>query len=354
MNKRTLRISAGVMLSSLSFGVFASPCDSVLLSYASGNTSEVQYHPECFGASQQTATVSINQTSFVQIGAISNALGNRFLASPPPSLAGLSSGRAAATPGKQWNVWGSLTSNTTEQDFFRPLAGSNINIDNDALTTVLGGDLTLSSTMAAGVSVAFDRATGDSRVAGTVQNSLTNEGYMIAPYIGMSLSKELALDASVGLGQGKLSQSGGIAADADRWFAGANLNYSRWVGNTQFSGKFGWMHGEEKYDNASGSGVTYAGTGAKNKIDQFRLGAQAAWWMNGVMPYVGLSYLTENRSTTLAGATDPIGKDAWLFSMGANFLSLSSGITGGVAYEQEFSRSNQDNYRLIANIGLRF
>lgn len=354
MNKLTLRISAGLMLSSLSFGVFASPCDSVLLSYASGNTNEVQYHPECFGASQQTATVSISQTSFVQIGAISNALGNRFLASPPSSLAGLSSGRAAATPGKQWNVWGNLTSNTTEQDFFRPLAGSNINIDNDALTTVLGGDLALSSNMAAGVSVAFDRATGDSRVAGVVQNSLTNEGYMIAPYIGMSLSKELALDASAGWGQGKLSQSGGIAADADRWFAGANLNYSRWVGNTQFSGKFGWMHGEEKYDNASGNGVTYAGTGAKNKIDQFRLGAQAAWWMNGVMPYVGLSYLAENRSTTLAGAIDPIGKDAWLFSMGANFLSLSSGITGGVAYEQEFSRSNQDNYRLMANIGLRF
>lgn len=177
---------------------------------------------------------------------------------------------------------------------------------------------------------------------------------MVAPYIGMSLNKELALDASAGWGQGKLSQSGGISADADRWFAGANLNYSRWMGNTQISGKLGWMHGEEDYDNARVNGAALVNTGAKNKIDQWRIGGQASWWINGVMPYVGLSYLTERRSTTLAGATDPIGKDAWLFSAGANLLSLSSGITGGVAYEQEFGRSNQDNYRLIANIGLRF
>lgn len=192
-------------------------------------------------------------------------------------------------------------------------------------------------------------------MAGAVQNNLLNEGYMVAPYVGLSLSKSLALDASVGMGQGKLSQSGGVSSEADRWFAGANLSYSNWAGNTQISGKLSWMHGEEKYDKTkTPTIVAVTGTDAKNKIDQWRLGAQAAWWMNGVMPYVGFSYLTERRTTTLIGATDPIGKDAWLVSLGANFLSLSSGVTGGVAYEQELDRTNQDNYRLMANIGLRF
>jgi hypothetical protein len=351
--------AAGVLTVYAALVSAQSSCDSYLSLYDSDPVlySYVpQIHPECFGASQQTSTVSINQTSFVQISTISSALSNRFLASPPTNLTGLSTGRAAATPGKRWNVWGNLTSNNTEQSYMRPApANSRIDISNDALTTVLGADMALSSTMAAGVSAAFDRASGDSRVAGAVQNNLLNEGYMIAPYIGLSLNKTLAFDASAGWGQGKLSQSGGVSAEADRWFAGANLNYSSWIGNTQISGKLSWMHGEEKYDKAKTPTIAaVTGTDAKNKIDQWRLGAQASWWMNGVMPYLGLSYLTERRSTTLIGAIDPIGKDAWLFSIGANFLSLSSGITGGVAYEQELDRTNQDNYRLIANIGLRF
>ncbi len=358
MNARNFFLRAVLIFSSLlSLNTYAQydTCSDVLSWYASGSTEYAALHPECFGASEQTSTVSINQTSFVQISTISNALVNRFLASPPTSLAGLASGRSAATPGKQWNVWGNLTSNTTEQSYYRPAPANNtINIDTDALTTVVGGDIALSSTMAAGVSVAFDRASGDSRVAGAVVNSLTNKGYMVAPYVGLSINKNLAFDASLGWGQGEISQTGNVSAEADRWFAGANLNYSRWMGNTQISGRFGWMHGEEDYANARANGATVNNTGAKNRIDQWRLGAQAAWWMNGVMPYVGLSYLAENRSTTLAGATDPIGKDAWLASVGANFMSLSSGMTGGVVYEQEFSRSNQDNYRLIANIGLRF
>lgn len=353
LRKYARRLGVGVALASLSSLAVASPCDLVLTGYLSDPTYATN-HPECFGASPQASTVSINQTSFVQINAISNALSNRFLASSP-GLASLSSGRAAATPGKRWNVWGNLTSNTTEQDIPRPApAVGNINIDNDALTTVIGGDMTLSPTMAAGVSAAFDRASGSSRVGGVLQNNLTNKGYMIAPYVGLSIDKSLALDASFGWGQGQLSQTGSVTADADRWFAGANLNYSKWMGNTQVSGKLGWLHGEEDYDNSRLNGAALANTAAKNKIDQWRLGAQASWWMNGVMPYVGLSYLTERRSTTLAGATDPIGKDAWLWSVGANFLSLSSGMTGGVAYEQETSRSNQDNHRLIANISLRF
>jgi hypothetical protein len=353
-NKHARLLLPAFALASMSGLAVASSCDEVLYEYSQGYYEVAQYHPECFGASEEMSATSINQTSFAHIGAISSALSSRFLSSPPSGVAGVSSGRAAATPGKGWNVWGNLTSNTTEQNYFRPLAGNRIEIDSDALTTVLGGDFALSPTMVAGVSASFDRATGDSRVAGAKVNGLTNKGYMIAPYLGLALGKTMAFDASLGWGQGELSQSGGVRADADRWFAGANLNYSSWMGNTQISGKLGWLHGEEDYENARAGGVTLANTGAKNKIDQWRLGAQASWWMNGVMPYVGLAYLTERRSTSLRGTRDPIGKDAWLFSLGANFLSLSSGVTGGLVYEQEFDRANQDNYRLMANIGLRF
>lgn len=349
MDKRILTAAAFAIVAA---HAHASPCDQVIW-YPDWYGS---LHPECFGATPQQSAVSINQTSFVHIGAISNALANRFLASPPKGLAltpGV--GLAAATPGKRWNGWANATSNTTEQDFMRPApANSKIAIDSDAVTTVVGADLTLSPTMAVGVSASFDRATGSSYANGALQNNMTNKGYAIAPYLGVSLSQQLALDASLGFGQGKLNQTGNVSAEADRWFAGVNLNYSNWFGNTQLSGRLGWYHGEEDYDNAKAAGATVPGTAAKGKLDQWRLGVQAGWWMNGVMPYVGLAYLTERRSSTLTGATNPIGKDAWQLSLGANFLSLASGITGGIAYEQEFGRSNQDNYRLIANIGIRF
>jgi hypothetical protein len=328
-------------------------CASVLYSYSSGYyPTAPQDYPECFGASQQTATVSIGTSSFLQVGTISNTLTSRFLASPPPNLGALSSGVAAATPGKAWNVWGNLTNGTTKQDFRLP--GSNIKIDTDAQTTVIGGDYRLSPTMVAGVSASFDRSSGDSYNNGAKANSLTNKGYLIAPYIGMSLSKELALDASLGYGQGKLSQTGNVSADADRWFAGANLNYSQWMGNTQLSGRLSYMHGEEGYDNAKANGTTQNNTAAKNKIDRWQIGGQTAWWMNGVMPYVGLAYLTDSRKTSLAGARDTIGKDAWQWSLGVNFLSVASGVTGGIAWQQETSRDNQKQYQLVANIGLRF
>ncbi|MCX7897828.1 MAG: autotransporter outer membrane beta-barrel domain-containing protein, partial [Rhodocyclaceae bacterium] len=303
----------------------------------------------------QASSLSISQTSFVQMNAITNALTARFLALPPAFLASSGVGLAAATPGKRWNAWGNVTGNTTEQDFMRPApAASKINIDSDAVTTTVGVDTMLSPTMAVGLSASFDRATGSSHANGALQNNLTNKGYALAPYLGVSLSKQWALDASLGWGQGELSQTGNVRAEADRWFAGVNLNYAQWFGETQVAGRLGWYHGEEDYDAAKIAGVAQPGTAAKGKLDQWRLGVQASWWMKGVMPYLGLTYLTERRASSLAGASNPIGKDAWQLSLGAHFLSVSTGVTGGVAFEQEFGRSNQDNYRLIANIGIRF
>lgn len=338
-----------------STAAWALPCNSVLFSYASGFWPQApQFYPECFGASPSNSATSINQTAFTQISAISSALSNRLLVSPPTKVAGLGAGLAAATPGKAWNVWGNLTDGRIKQEYFLPLAGSNIRQTTDALTAVIGGDYALSSTMVAGVSASFDRASGESYANGAKQSDLLNKGYMIAPYLGYSLSKELALDASLGFGQGELSQTGNVRADADRWFLGVNLNYATWMGNTQLSGRLGWMHGEEDYADAKANGATMNKTGATNRIDQIRLGGQAAWWMNGVMPYVGLAYVHEDRRTTLAGAKDPIGKDGWLWTVGANFLSVGAGVTGGIAYSEEEGRSNQRNRVLTANIGLRF
>lgn len=365
MNKKTKLLISGTIASVMTSSAFATPCDQALQSYE-WYSEEAQYgdayaqqvvsnHPECFGASNQQSAVSISRTSFTQISAISSALSNRFLATPNLQTGSIGmSGMAAATPGKAWNVWGNLTDDTTKQNYLS--ATSNVvNNKTNALTSVIGADYALSPALVAGVSASFDRATGDAYTNGVKNNDLVNKGYTIAPYIGYAITKELALDASLGFGQGELSQSGNVSADADRWFTGVNLNYSTWMGTTQLSGKLGWLHGEEKYENASAAGTSFNNTGAKNRIDQLRLGGQAAWWVSGgFMPYVGLTYLVEDRKSTLIGATDPIGKDGWQWNVGMNFLSLASGVTGGIAYLHQTGRDNQKNQQVVANISIRF
>ena len=48
------------------------------------------------------------------------------------------------------------------------------------------------------------------------------------------------------------------------------------MGNTQLSGRLSYMHGEEDYDNAKANGTTQNNTAAKNKIDRWQIGGQAA------------------------------------------------------------------------------
>jgi hypothetical protein len=145
-----------------------------------------------------------------------------------------------------------------------------------------------------------------------------------------------------------------MESEATRFFYAANLSYSRWVKDLQLSGKFGFLHGEEDTDNIKANSVTMAGTAAKTRINRWQLGVQAGYWLgNGMQPYAGLSYLGDSRSST-QGGVDPIGKGAWQWALGVNFFSLSSGVTGGIVYSEEASRTNQRNNALAANLGIRF
>jgi hypothetical protein len=347
----------------------ATPCDSALSSYedavlgfapASQASTLLSAHPECFPAGSVTSRVQINSTSFVQVSAISTALASRWFADGPVPRADAGvRGMAAGGVGKAWNVWGNLNQNDTRQSYTAANA-FNSKYDSNIRNTVIGADYALSPTMAVGVSAAYDRGDGSGLNAnpGNTPNTFNSDGSMIAPYFGMQISKELAFDASIGLGRGKLRTDSSTEAKADRWFGGANLAYNRWMGNLQWTGKASYLHGEEKYDNSrdTATGATFVGTGAKNKIDQLQAGVQAGYWMNGFMPYAGLKYSSDvHRSTSQFGAgNDPIGKGAWVWALGVNFFSMSNGVTGGIAYNQEESRSNQKNNSLTANISLRF
>jgi hypothetical protein len=295
------------------------------------------------------ATQLISVTSLRQMLAISNALTARAMArlGPPPLRSGDSGqhiGLAAGQPPEKWNVWGSLSGDNNKYN-----DGTNL-FTAKAVNTVLGGDYTLAPTLNLGLSAAFDRTDGN---AGTTaaNTSFNSSGTTLAPYLGWQINNDWSLDATAGWGKGDLT-TGGASGNNKRLFYGTNLNYIHWYGNWQGTGKASYLHGEEKFDNSPING----NVGTKNKIDQYRLGAQVGYWMNGTMPYAGLAYASDSRSTSFTGTdlTANLGKTATIWTLGVNFISLQNKLTAGVAYNAESGRSNSKSDTLLATIGYRF
>jgi hypothetical protein len=297
-----------------------------------------------------TAHRMISGTSIQHALANAGALSARMLTlgeGGPATTASLKTGLAAGGPGAAWNVWANLTNTDSRYERSGFTADKS---SGDVLNTVVGVDYRLGSNMVAGVSAAFDRGNG---ALGAASTSMSTEGYSIAPYIGYQFSKNLAVDASVGLGEGKFSSSG-TTAESDRTFYALNLTYAQWFGNWQVTGKGNYISAVEKYGDLKLNGATVANSSSKNKLDQLRLGFQAGYWMNGMMPYVAVTYTDDVRRATAISNGSPWDRSAFLVSLGLNFFSLKSGVTGGIVYNQETNRANSDNESLMANISFRF
>ncbi len=365
MINRFGRCLAGVVLVSISGLVAAQTaavpdyCTNALTNYfsdgVSGARNAVSSNPYCFSGSvvsQATMTAS----AIAHSNAISKSLTDRFLSAAGPTIIASKgySGMAAGAQAEKWNIWGNVNGNDTKIEY---TSTSDLITQNDSnmLTMVIGADYALSPTLTFGFSGSFDHGNGSGKTGSSASQNTNTSGYLLAPYIGLQLTDELALDASAGLGRGKMDTELGPKNDADRTFGAVNLSYSRWFQNVQLTGKLGYLHAEENYGNSKTNGVENPYTNNRNKLDQFRAGVQIGYWINGLMPYAGVAYTTDHRSSSNQYmAVDPIGKNATLWSLGVNFFSLASKVTGGIVYNRETGRSNSRNDSLMANINIRY
>lgn len=337
----------------------ATECDVVLSMYSEPScdaTCRAQFernHPECFVSGTSDAAASHRQltgTSVQQILAISSAISANLsgLAPGAPWVLGQSTGKgmAAGAAAKPWNAWGQLANTDTSYEQAGNAASKS---SGDVLNTILGVDYRIAPTMVVGFSAAFDDGSG---ALGAADTATDTRGYNLAPYFGMQLSPNMTLDASIGFGEGEFS-SAGTDADSYRNFYALNLNYTRWLGNLQLVGKGGYLAAHERYGNTRTNGVDNANTASKNRLEQFRLGGEIGYWMDGYMPYVGLAYTDDLSRATAANVADWDGS-ALVMSIGMNFYSLKHGVTGGIHYTQEADRSHNDAYSLMANVNMRF
>lgn len=366
MKKTIIRLAGlGAGLSVCSFA-WAYPCASALSSYEfylqtnqPGYAREmVSNNPECFGGGELASRTQINATSFAQAGAISNAMAmQQPMAGPQQTAQAGLRGMAAGTGAGKWNVWSNLSLNNTRQSY-TALNTFKTHNKSEITTGVLGVDYGLTPSVVLGLSGAYDDGSGSGRnfAPFEVTNTTDSRGFLFAPYVGWQINPNLTLDASAGWGRGRMETSSNTDASASRWFAATNLNYSRWLGNWQFAGRAGYLHGVEDYGDTKLNGAKFLGTGAKSTLGQLRLSAQAGYWMGGVMPYVSIAYANDVRrkTTQFAAPNNPIGRDGWLLGAGVNFFSLKDAVTGGVVYNQELGRSHQNFHSLMANINLRF
>jgi hypothetical protein len=373
---RWLAVAATVAIGWTSNSVMATTCPSAISSYDSnaGNTAQQDLirasHPECFGSSSNTAAAaaSVKATSIGTMQVVSSALAARFSGgSAPPGKtadAGGGAGLAGGNKGGGWNAWANVSQTAQKYDrgtFFLNGADRTNKFDTNVQNIVVGGDYQLTPDIALGASAAFDDGSGTTTshtiAAPTGSKSIKTSGYSFAPYLGWQISKELAADFSIGWGNGKSTVDSSIKTDSNRFFYGGNLGYTTWSGNWQLTGKGSYLFGEEKSADSKNNGVTLARTAVTSSVGQFRVAGQAAYWMDGVMPYVGLSYSSDSRSSNASAdqktATD-VGNTAWLWSAGINFISLRSGITGGLTYETETNRSRSKSDRWMANVNFRF
>lgn len=368
MRKTILRagLAAGLTLASAAgWASCLSPLSGYQSAVSMGNISQARYYlqnyPECFGGSRATSVIVMKNSAALQHSAITNAFDMRSTGDGPvqtgaASLKGMAAGGAAG----RWSLWGNIGINDTRQSYTAPnLAGTAINsIKNkmNTATSVFGLDYGLSPAAVLGVSAAYDDGEGSGSNSNGTFASTDVTGYMIAPYFGMQLSRTWSLDVSAGAGRGRL-ESNTSDASASRWFAGANLSYNRWFDNIQLSGKVSYLHAVENYGDIKDSTLgKIAGSDARNTLDNLKLSGQIGYWMNGVMPVASLAYTNDmRRKTTQFGApNNPIGRDGWLMGIGLNFYSVKDGVTGGIVYNREFGRGNQNQEGLMANINLRF
>lgn len=327
-------------------------------------------HPECFGSSSNTAAAAqlLQSTTLEQMLVISSYVSSRFapVSAPPGKVvdSGDRRGVAAGNAAGKWNVWASIAESDVRYDrgvFFYNAANRTNKYESRIQNLVLGGDYQWASNLVLGMSGAFDSGRGSTAsytiAAPDAAKSVSTSGYSLAPYLGWQINKDWALDATVGFGEGKSTVDGTVKTDSKRFFYGTNLGYTTWRGNWQLTGKGSYLFGQEKSEDSRNNGVSMANTKVTNEVGQFRLAGQAAYWMDGVMPYVGLAYALDGRSGTATAdqrnATE-MGKSAWVWSLGANFISIKNAMTGGIGYEQESGRSRSKNNKLMANINVRF
>jgi hypothetical protein len=281
-------------------------------------------------------------TSIQQASIISNVVSNIFSSRAPNAPGapvrvslGNQSGMAAGNEAPKLNAWVNVADTTIGSSAAASL------FDGKVSNAIGGVDYMVSSNFVAGVSLGYDKV--DLNFNFAAGSGLKSSGWMLAPYASYQINDMLSVDGTLGYASGDVDKrdTGVTTTDSyTRDFVALNLNATRWMGDVQFTGKVNYITANEK-------------VATTNKMEQVRLSGQVGYWMDGIMPYVSIAYVQDLKVTSGGITPANLDKDAWVATVGANLFSKGA-VYGGIAYTEEFGRTDAKNYTFMANVGYRF
>lgn len=345
MQGRVLRLFGAFLLAAVSGATLATSANSP----SSGNivveTKDAGQQFSSFGTVNVATELASRLAGFLPPGAnFSSGPGSGRFALPGQGQTGLA---GAGQP--VWNAWAAYSRSNVAFNFAPRQSSGNIEVG------MAGLDYTLASRIVVGVAVAGDRTRMGLNFNG---GNISGSGWTIAPYIGVPLNRNWALDATVGVGRSNVDvNSGGGSGTyrSERTIGSVGASYRSGMGNWQFTGRGGLLFANDRLGSYTLSNGTFVPDGTVN-VTQLRLGAQAGYNFGGVVPYVGLTYIHDiNRPNQqpVAGQSAANDRDAWTPTIGIRFNSGGS-LYGGIQYSSEQSRSEVKNNQWLFNLGLRF
>lgn len=254
-------------------------------------------------------------------------------------------GAAAAPGGKPFNAWFVASQNKISYDYAPLQSSGKVNVG------IVGFDYTFNNKIVAGLAIAGDKTDVDLNFAG---GKLRGKGTTYSPYVGIPLNKNWTADASIGWGKTTVDTDvGGVTGRLDdkRQTGNVGLSYRQMAGDKwMLTGRGAYLTVRDKLGAYTLSNGTFVTDGTV-RVEQFRLGGQAAYNAGTFIPHIGLNYIYDIKAPNQAGAAND--RDAFQGVLGVRF-SAASGLYGGIQYSSELNRSQVKNNQILLNVGARF
>ena len=297
----------------------------------------------------------LSVTGLGTVGDIGGAVGNFSLGGN--NQAGLNvkryalgnTGVAAAPGATQWNVWGAFSRSNIAFDFVPLQSSGTVDV------YLAGVDYTFGNNVVLGVATAWDHTDVDLNFSG---GSLKGSGWTVAPYVGVPFNKNLAFDATVGVGRTNIDTAVGAVAGSthtDRNLGALGLTYREVIGAWSLSGRGAFLAVRDKLGAYTLTNGTFVPDGTVN-VTQFRLVGQVAYTSGPLTPYFSLSYINDISrpdQAPVGGVAAANDRDAWTPAVGIRFR-VDNSFYGSMQYSSERGRSEVKNDQFLLNLGIRF
>ncbi|MBK6905603.1 MAG: autotransporter outer membrane beta-barrel domain-containing protein [Rhodocyclaceae bacterium] len=277
------------------------------------------------------------------------------------SLPGQGTGAAAGGHAPKWNGWLSLARNSVAYKF-QPLAS-----DGHVKNVTAGIDYTFDNKIIAGVAVMYDKSDFD--LTGTVftaGSKLKGDGYKVAPYVAVPLTRNLVLDAMVGMGTSDVDLDLGTVTGASnnidgktRFFTSGLTFTAAKSGPVGLSGRAAYVSVKDKLGSfvlTNGAGATNAVGNVDTKLSQGRVGGKVTYDAGFWTPYLGLTYVYDFKKPNddlVLGLKPKADRDGVVGTVGVSFNGRGP-LYGSVQYSHEASRDQIKNNQIMLNLGVKF